>query len=359
MITLALAMIVKNEQDNLKRCIDSVKNLVDEIIVIDTGSTDDTRNIALQLGAKVYDYQWAEHFSDARNYSISKASSDFILVLDADEYILANGHLIKEFISGNQRLIGRINIKSSYMENGEVREVATFVSRVFPNSGIYFEGAIHEQINSTLPRKNIEVIVGHDGYLLKDKTKRNLPLLLKELEASGPDDYLYYQIGKQYYLRADYFQANKFFSLAYSSIKDNVYFKPQLVLDYLYSLLRSKEFTIGLSIIETENEFFKKSADFHFVSGYFFMEMIFSDVSKYISYFPRIEEAYSKCLVIGENTRENQVVGTGSFLALYNLGVYYESLGKIDEAADYYQKATEYGYKKAIERLAILNKRKR
>ena len=85
--SLSLCMIVKNEELNLAKCLMSVKPVVEEIIVVDTGSTDKTKAIASALGAKVFDFPWTNDFSEARNYSLSKASGDWILVLDADEVI--------------------------------------------------------------------------------------------------------------------------------------------------------------------------------------------------------------------------------------------------------------------------------
>src|SRR4051794_40673333 len=82
---LSLCMIVKNESKHLANCLESVEGVVDEIIIVDTGSTDDTVEIAKSYGAKVYHYEWNDNFSDARNESIKYATGDWILVLDADE----------------------------------------------------------------------------------------------------------------------------------------------------------------------------------------------------------------------------------------------------------------------------------
>ncbi|MFZ5974499.1 MAG: tetratricopeptide repeat-containing glycosyltransferase family 2 protein [Bacillota bacterium] len=88
MITISLCMIVKNEEDTLERCIDSVKDIVDEIIIVDTGSTDKTREIAARLTENVYDFEWINSFSAARNFSYSKATMEYILILDADDVLL-------------------------------------------------------------------------------------------------------------------------------------------------------------------------------------------------------------------------------------------------------------------------------
>ena len=83
--TLALCMIVKDEEAHLGCCLESVKGLVDEIVVVDTGSTDRTVEIARQYGARVFSYGWHDDFAAARNVSLSHAGADWILVLDADE----------------------------------------------------------------------------------------------------------------------------------------------------------------------------------------------------------------------------------------------------------------------------------
>lgn len=88
MVTISLCMIVKNEEKVLSRCLNSVKDLVDEIIIIDTGSTDSTKNIASSFTNNVIDFTWNYDFSNARNFSFSKASMDYIMWLDADDVML-------------------------------------------------------------------------------------------------------------------------------------------------------------------------------------------------------------------------------------------------------------------------------
>lgn len=87
MTTISLCLIVKNEESVLERCLDSVKDFVDEFIVVDTGSTDNTKSIAEKYNAKIYDFEWCNDFAKARNYSFSLATKDYILWLDADDFI--------------------------------------------------------------------------------------------------------------------------------------------------------------------------------------------------------------------------------------------------------------------------------
>lgn len=87
MITISACMIVKNEEKVLRRCLDSIKDLMDEIIIVDTGSTDSTKEIAAEYTDKIFDYEWIDDFADARNFSFSKATCDYIYAPDADELL--------------------------------------------------------------------------------------------------------------------------------------------------------------------------------------------------------------------------------------------------------------------------------
>jgi glycosyltransferase involved in cell wall biosynthesis len=89
---LSFCTIVKNESANLARCLESVRPFVDEMVVVDTGSTDDTVAIAQSYGATVHSFSWCDNFAVARNYACSQVSGDWILVLDADEELIAQSH---------------------------------------------------------------------------------------------------------------------------------------------------------------------------------------------------------------------------------------------------------------------------
>lgn len=102
---LSLCMIVKNEKKNLPRCLESAKPYVDEIIVVDTGSQDGTPEIALQYGAKVDYFKWCDDFAAARNFSLSLASGDWILVLDADEELVVNTDTLKQELTSKTEVI--------------------------------------------------------------------------------------------------------------------------------------------------------------------------------------------------------------------------------------------------------------
>ncbi|OAA83364.1 SPBc2 prophage-derived glycosyltransferase SunS [Clostridium ljungdahlii] len=95
MITVSLCMIVKNEEDTIGRCLDSVKEVVDEFVIVDTGSSDNTKNVIKKYTNNIYDFKWIDDFSAARNFAFSKATKEYIFWLDADDILLPED--IKKF----------------------------------------------------------------------------------------------------------------------------------------------------------------------------------------------------------------------------------------------------------------------
>ena len=131
MITVSLCMIVKDEEAVLARCLDSLKNLVDEIIIIDTGSTDRTKEIAKKYTNQIYDYIWNGDFSAARNFSFSKASMDYIYTADADELLDEANQ--ERFLNLKENLLSRIEIvQMKYVTKTEFNTVMNFTKEYRP-----------------------------------------------------------------------------------------------------------------------------------------------------------------------------------------------------------------------------------
>jgi glycosyltransferase involved in cell wall biosynthesis/2-polyprenyl-3-methyl-5-hydroxy-6-metoxy-1,4-benzoquinol methylase len=160
--SISTCMIVKNEEDNLSRCLKTVTNFSDEIIIVDTGSTDDTKRIATKFTDKVYDLQWLEedglgNFSRARNYSIEKATGDFIFWIDADEQLENDIKLFKYILSDYYDGILLKQKQCQTVQGHEMKiNVDVMHDRLFKNNiGIKFTGVVHEY-----PSKDDEHFLG-------------------------------------------------------------------------------------------------------------------------------------------------------------------------------------------------------
>lgn len=350
MAQLALVMIVRDEEKSIGRCLESIYNLVDEIVVVDTGSTDKTKAIALSWNAQVFDFKWNNNFAEARNYALSKTSCTWSLFLDADEWVTNDCRAeLKRFIKGDLR-IGRIKIVSSFKSGAEVSYAVDYVSRLFP-SYLRYEGSIHEQIASSLPREILNIECMHDGYYYGDRSERNIPLLKKALEQDTENSYLLYQLSKEYRGQHDFVTAYQYLKQSYSSGDENKSYFPNIIVDLTYSAIKCGKLLENIDIINFYRNKWMDFADMHFVCGLFYLELILEYTDRYLHLVPEIEKCYKACLAIGENGKYNGVVGTGSYLANHNLGVFYESTGRFEEAQHCYQRAADQNYQPSIDRL--------
>lgn len=351
---VSLAMIVKNEEEVLRECLKSVKNIVDEIILVDTGSEDRTLEIAREFGAKIYSFEWCYDFSAARNFAAEKCTGDWILVLDADEIVsIGSKKDLVDFAKENPNSIGRVKICSKFLDNGEINFSNEYVSRFYPK-GIYYKGYIHEQLDTDFVRIKMKIKLNHSGYFKKDKSRRNLDLLFKELKVHPNDNYILYQIAKTLYVARRYDEADRYFQLCYETRRDDYEYIRDFIVLYIYNIINIRHFSTGLKIIKEYKGLFIRFADFNFVCALFYMNLILSDIHSFYNDINLIEEFYKRCLDIGENEGTG-TVGVGTFKAAYNLGVFYETTGDFNKAKYYYQMASKYNFKLANERLKVLN----
>lgn len=213
---LSIVMMIKNEERNLQKTLPALKPLMSEInselIILDTGSTDNSVNIAKKYTNKIYFEEWNNSFSDMRNKSISYASGDWILILDADEELIEYKKLIEFFTTDlcQKYNSATIELKSILSEDNSKFNIAAIPRLFKKNKDFKYIGSIHEQPLWEAPLYNRVAFFNHYGYLFVDeelrqrKNKRNKEILLNELEKNNNDPYLNYQLGKEYIASRNY-----------------------------------------------------------------------------------------------------------------------------------------------------------
>ena len=347
-------MIVKNEGSNIKECLEAVKDLVDEMIIVDTGSTDNTVDVAKSFGAIVYNFDWCDDFAKARNFGIGKSDCNWHLFLDADEVII-NGskESLIAFAKNNPNTIGRILIKSSYSENGEISYSNSMVSRFAP-AKVLFKGMIHEQLDESYMRKDTEIAVLHSGYLNTNKSERNLKYIDNALKQNPNDNYMLYQKAKTLYSAENYEEAERYFKKAIKQFNVNNPYSSDLIISYIYTLSKTSSIKKGLDIIKRYESIYNNNPDYKFACGEYYLSLALKDVSKYMEYVYKIEDCYISCVNIGVDGIRGRVDGVTTYKAYNNLGALYEVLGLKDNAKNCYKIAAEYGYNPSIERLKAL-----
>ena len=210
-MTLSLCMIVKDEEEMLPRCLEAVRSAVDEIVIVDTGSTDRTVEIAESFGARVLHHPWNGSFADARNVSIDAATGDWLIYLDADEVLVA------EDAARLRSLTGRVWREAFYLVEtnytGDIEDGTSVhhnALRVWRNRPEYrFRGRLHEQFAYALPGylperlEQTDVRVEHFGYLgavrdSKEKTRRNIELLQQQAADGVDTPFQAFNLGSEY-----------------------------------------------------------------------------------------------------------------------------------------------------------------
>ncbi|VBB05475.1 nucleotide-diphospho-sugar transferases [Lucifera butyrica] len=279
---LSLCMIVKNEEKNLARCLSSVSGAVDEIIIVDTGSADNTLEIARSFGAKITSFLWNNNFSDARNASLSLAGGDWILFLDADEELAPGSiNFLKQAMEAEDVEGYFLKIVNFLGNEGWQDTCPDLVFRLFRNRPDYrFHGAIHEQIVDVILEKNKQaryqraenVIILHYGYLDsqiedKDKKARNLQLIEQEVGQDPENRLLRYHYGVELFRDGRYEEAAAELIRAANGIDPQTIYLPKLLRYIVLAYHAAKKTEEALNILKTAIPVFPDYADLYYYQG--------------------------------------------------------------------------------------------
>jgi len=348
--SLALAMIVKNESAHIGRCLESVCPWVDHMLVVDTGSSDDTVEIAKRCGAEVQRFEWCDDFSAARNAALDAvAEYDWVLVLDADEWVIEGGEKLRQF-THRAPALGTAAIHSDFRQrSGEVQVGVSHLPRLLPR-GVRYLGRIHEFPDpGRFMTIDSGLVIRHSGYLDVDKTQRNLPLLEGELRDQPDDPCLHYLTGREWVAAGNLEKAYVHFQQAYQRLPRRDSWERDLVVGYLEVCKRTHRFEEALALAEREQARHDNFPDFYFSLADMLLEMFSVNPPSDMAEFVIVENCWLKCLELGEQNAA--VRGRGSYLAAYNLGVLSEVWRDQQCANRWYKQAADAGYLPAAHRL--------
>lgn len=339
--TLSLCMIVKNEEKYIKKCIDSVFDIVDEIIIVDTGSTDSTLDIIKNYNIKLYKYKWNNNFSEARNYAIDQSSCDWILFLDADE-VLDNSSKSKviDFIK-NTNLDGCHFLVHNYISENMKDYTLHYALRLFKNNkGYYYKGKIHEQISNDEFEvinkfSNEDILLHHYGYTnevltIKDKRARNIPILINSLEENPNDSFTLFNLGNEYLAKNDLKKAIEYYNLSYINIDYSKHYSLHLLYRLAVCHHTDGNYALSLKYIEDSEIHFNEIVDFIYLKG-----CVYYDSGKYTLAI----DCFNRCIEIGDNSAIKFINNCGSINPLLSLGNLYLKLSDYDKALTNYNKA--------------------
>ncbi|OPH61211.1 hypothetical protein BC351_14795 [Paenibacillus ferrarius] len=341
--TISLCMIVKNEEAHMHRCLDSIKNTVDEIIIVDTGSTDNTVQIAKSYRAKVITIPWKSDFASARNAGLSLASGSWILILDADEELDEKNRKELKICAEHHEFDGFFLQIYNHSGNTINSPVSTInpILRMFRNHPHHrFRGKIHEQIAYSIVERNpnpalhiTNIVIHHYGYeeqlvIQKDKIRRNLDLLIQSLQEEPNDPFHHYNIAVEHMRVNNHESALPYLQTSLSLVNHEVSYT-HLLYKYkarcLFALGHNLE---AIQACESGIRLFPDYPDLFHIKA-----VIHSSIGdKTLA-----RDAFLQAIQIGTAPMQYHTdSGIGTFLSTYGLGQVHEEIGEDNNAIHWY-----------------------
>lgn len=349
MATISLCIIVKNEENHIARCLDSMAGLVDEMIVVDTGSTDRTVEIVSGYTPRVYSYPWTDDFSDARNYSFSKATMDYCMWMDADDVLEETEKekffQLKQSLSPDTDIV-MMKYHTAFDEAG-VPSFSYFRERWIRNNSRYrWVGAVHEVIPPSGKVLYSDIAICHrkTGVGNPDRNLRIYRKMLEEGKVLEPRHQYYY--GRELYYHGEYEEAVSVFEqfllspdgwienkIEACSICADCYSRLGKELDALSTLLRSMNFDLPRAELCCEiGKYFLERGNYH-IAVYWYEAALHTPRNEYADGFV-LPDCYD-------------------YIPLLQLCVCYDKMGDRQKAKEYNERA---GVCKPYSRAYLYNK---
>ncbi|ABO49915.1 glycosyl transferase, family 2 [Desulforamulus reducens MI-1] len=299
--TISLCIIAKDEEQNIARCINSAKDYVDQIIVVDTGSTDYTVELAEELGAEVYHFIWQDDFALARNKSLEHATGDWILFLDCDEELDPDTAPLLKGVIENENFNG-YSLKIINMFNNQPG--TRFLGfRMFRNSPLHrFECPIHEQILPSVIRNSSrdkigqsDITIYHYGYDIdeaanKNKIERNLRILHKAHQDYGNTGFIPFYIAVEHQKMGDYQKALDYYTLSLGRSDINENYVPSMIRSMVTCYINLQQYQEGLDFADKFLKVFPNYTDLVYLKGILY---------SHLDNIPQALECMNQCIAMG------------------------------------------------------------
>lgn len=347
MIPISVCIITRNEAERLEKCLSAIKPYGFEIVVVDTGSNDSSKEVAARYTDKLYDFEWVNDFSAARNYSISKASHNMILCLDTDEYITElDLEQLQTLIWQNPKSVGMIKRLDYFEDGGEKRCQICRIERIFNRKYYHYERTIHEVLvplgNIPYTSYDVPLTAEHDGYMgsgeqLTEKALRDRDLLLEEIKADPNDPYNYFQVAQSYMLMRDTEHACEYFEIAMEHQPNPTDdYTPVLICNYGSLLLDNNKVAEAMSLL-SYYDYYGDMVDYLCMVGRAYLL-----AGQPLKALPEFVKALTAPKRISVEAK----------VPSYYIGFIYELFGKKDIARGHYQSCGNYALAlEALERL--------
>ncbi len=334
---ISLCMIMRDEEEHLARCLTSVQGVVDEIIIVDTGSVDRSIEIAEGFGATILHEEWHGDFATPRNTGIDAATGDWILVLDADEELI-DGARLKDLLH-DEEIEGYCLREVNFIgEELGVESVVNSAFRLFRNRPAYrYDGALHEQIMGKVDpvggvcTRFVGIEIHHYGYLeptsrAKEKTDRNMAIVMQEVARKPTDSFTLFNAGVEFQRIGDHETALGYFQRSFNELASlKAYYASLLLRNIVASLHSLERWDEALDVLSDALQAYPDFTDLYYLQG-----QIHTGRREYRA----AVKSFRRAIELGDHdgARYLAQAGMGSFYSWHALGQLYEMMGDTHEA---------------------------
>jgi tetratricopeptide (TPR) repeat protein len=335
-------MIVKDEEQLLPGCLASVSEVVDEIVLVDTGSLDGTVAIGEQVGAIILHQAWQGDFSAARNLGLAAATGDWILVMDADERMPADSAAsLRVTLEQTKAEALRVHVRDRVSSGEQPDYLINLSTRLFRNRPEYrYQRRVHEQIETSIqtaqlgpPTENCNLTIEHLGYLpevvqRKQKRERNLRLLEEEV-ATLPDGFACYNLGVEYIRQQRYQEALQLLDQAISLLDSNLLVAAEAMHRKVLCLMEMDDFPAALQAVEQGLRRYPDFTDLAYHRGEILLQL---------QRHRDAIEAFQLCRQMGESKAGYySLQGISQYRSAYAIGLVYQSLRNFPAAKQWFR----------------------
>ena len=339
---ISLCMIMRDEEEHLARCLASVQGIVDEIVIVDTGSIDRSVEIAEGFGARVLHEEWRGDFAAPRNTSIDAATGEWILVLDADEELI-DGAGLRELVHEPEMEGYCLREVNFIGEELGIESVVNSAFRLFRNRPEYrYDGALHEQIMGKVDPQGgvctrfVGIEIHHYGYLdpttrAREKTDRNMAIVMEELARKPTDSFTLFNAGVEFQRIGEHDRALDHFRRSFAELPSlRAYYASLLLRNIVASLNSLERWDEALDVLADALQAYPDFTDLHYLQG-----QVHTSRREYRA----AVKSFRRAIDLGDHGGDRYLAqaGMGSFYSWHALGSLYEMMGDTHEAARCYR----------------------
>lgn len=340
---LTLCMIMKDEEEHLVRCLESVQGVVDEIVIVDTGSTDASIEIAERYGAKIIHEPWLNDFAHHRNTGLAEATGDWVIVMDADEELVNGSDLLP--LLNDDAMDGYSLREVNYVgAEAGVDSIVNAAFRVFRNRPEHrYTGALHEQIAAHVDQtgtrtKFVGIELLHYGYLdgtteSKRKMDRNMRIALQEVRRKPDDAFILFNAGVEFQRQGKHEMALDYFRRAFKNLPDlRMNFASLLMRNIVATLLAEDRYDDAIEILADAVQAYPGYTDLLYLEG-----QAYANRRQYRAAIG----SFRKAIEIGDHMGDQFIAqaGMGSFICWNALGTAHEYMGDVQQAVACYRRS--------------------